>query len=337
MEDDDIFKFFDELDENKIDINYKDSLLANLFSQIDFLRNEIKEKNFIIRNLLERIKTSKCVIFPNVTSGVKDLDMLIETSTICSDANDFQIPLIDLSEDASDQNEKSTISSHADTFINSNKSPIIENELYNNEQNNTTELYNQRINQQLKGIRQTQHDDYKKMKENVNETQNVRKWSTGTVLIAADSICNNLDEKRIGRNNRVKVRCFPGATINDMYHYLQPLLDKQPDHIILHISTNDAILKTSEEILTDLLQLKSHIESTLPSCNVIISEPIMRCDNGKANITIKHLIEKLRRLNIRLLYNGNITKDHLSKKGLHLNMKGTGRLALNIITYIRQL
>ena len=43
MEDDDIFKCFDELDENKIDINYKDSLLANLFSQIDFLRNEIKE------------------------------------------------------------------------------------------------------------------------------------------------------------------------------------------------------------------------------------------------------------------------------------------------------
>ena len=32
--------------------------------------------------------------------------------------------------------------------------------------------------------------------------------------------------------------------------------------------------------------------------------------------------------------NGNLTTDHVSKKGLHLNGKGTGRLALNIITYL---
>ena len=118
-----------------------------------------------------------------------------------------------------------------------------------------------------------------------------------------------------------------------MYSYIKPLLEIQPDYIILHISTNDAVTKTSESILTELL----YVETTLPSCVVIISKPILRLDNAKANYTIKHLSDKLRNLNIKLLPNRNITNDHLSKRGLHLNERGTGRLALNIITYIRHL
>ena len=43
-----------------------------------------------------------------------------------------------------------------------------------------------------------------------------------------------------------------GCKINDMYHYLEPLLQKQPDYVILLVSTNDAIMKTSEYILTEL-------------------------------------------------------------------------------------
>ena len=66
--------------------------------------------------------------------------------------------------------------------------------------------------------------------------------------------------------NKVKVKCFPGATINNVFHYLKPLLEKKPDYVSLHVSTNDAITKT-------LMELKLHIENTLPSCVVIILEP----------------------------------------------------------------
>ena len=120
------------------------------------------------------------------------------------------------------------------------------------------------------------------------------------------------------------------------YHYLERLLQKQPDYVILHVSTNDD-MKTSEYILTGRLQLKTNIESTLPSCILIISEPIIRIDNAKTSFTIKNLIDKLCQLNIKQIFNGNITTDHISKKGLHLNARGTGRLALNIITHIRHL
>ena len=57
--DDDILNFFDDLikknTENTgklhqvyLDDKYKDSFLANLFSQVEFLKNEINEKNYLI-------------------------------------------------------------------------------------------------------------------------------------------------------------------------------------------------------------------------------------------------------------------------------------------------
>ena len=41
--------------EKTIDVNdYKDSLLASLYSQVEFLRNELNEKNLLIRTLIIR-------------------------------------------------------------------------------------------------------------------------------------------------------------------------------------------------------------------------------------------------------------------------------------------
>ena len=168
------------------------------------------------------------------------------------------------------------------------------------------------------------------------ETMETHNWPTGTVLIASDTICGGLDKKRLSRKNKVKVRCFPGATINNMFHYLKPLLEKKLDYRILHVSTNDAITKTSEVILNELMELKLHIENMLPSCVVIISQPTIRLDSAKASLTIKHINEKLCTSNINVMRNGKTT-NHISKKGLHLNVRGTGRLALNIITHIRHL
>ena len=54
----------------------------------------------------------------------------------------------------------------------------------------------------------------------------------------------------------VQVRDFRGATIDDLKHHLVPLLKKKAEHIILHIGTNDAVSKTSEQIVDELLQLK---------------------------------------------------------------------------------
>ena len=106
---------------------------------------------------------------------------------------------------------------------------------------------------------------------------------------------------------------------------------------MLHVRTNETPYKSSEEVLVELLQLKDHIESILPGTTVILSQPTIRADNSKANYTIKQLITKLNNLNIKVMDNTNIHDEHLGKKGLHLNGRGTGKLALNIMSLIRHL
>ena len=42
-----------------------------------------------------------------------------------------------------------------------------------------------------------------------------------TILIVGDSMLSGIEERRIAKRNRkVKVKNFPGATIDDMYDYI---------------------------------------------------------------------------------------------------------------------
>ena len=134
----------------------------------------------------------------------------------------------------------------------------------------------------------------------------------------------------------VKVECVPGAKVIDLKKYILSIMEKSPDLIIIHSGTNDAVHKTSRDILTDLLHLKYLILSKRPSCKVVISNPTFRSDNSKAAITLHHLNQHLSELNIDIIDNKNIEDKHLGKKGLHLNKKGTGRLAINLINSIRK-
>ena len=104
-------------------------------------------------------------------------------------------------------------------------------------------------------------------------------------------------------------------------------MKRKPDHVIIHVGTNDSVCKTSREILDGLLQLKNEILKTLPKCNVVISKPTMRVDNGKAALTLKHLNEHLSQLKVQSIDNSNIKPMHIGKKGLHPNNKGKDKLA----------
>ena len=78
---------------------------------------------------------------------------------------------------------------------------------------------------------------------NLSEPRTTNKqhtWKKGTTLIMGDSILSGLHEYKMSRRKSIKVRTFPGATINDMKFFAVPLLKKKPDKIIIHVGTNDA-------------------------------------------------------------------------------------------------
>ena len=59
-------------------------------------------------------------------------------------------------------------------------------------------------------------------------------------------------------------------------------------------------------------------------------------DDAKANITIRNINKHLSALQSECINNDNISSHHLGRKGLHLNPKGKGRLALNFMKQIRK-
>ena len=102
------------------------------------------------------------------------------------------------------------------------------------------------------------------------------------------------------------------------------------------MAVNDATTKKSFKIFDELMMLKQYIQVEDPECTVIISCPTPRFDNAYAQFTIKNLQKKVSSINKdHVILNDNINESHISKKGLYLNGKGPGRLAMNFKSHIR--
>ena len=127
---------------------------------------------------------------------------------------------------------------------------------------------------------------------------------------------------------------FPGATIEDMYDYITPLLKKCPKNIILHIGTHNTVNETSRIVLDKLLSLKVFVEKALPDCNFCISSLTLRTDNAKASLTVNNVNQHLSTLQLDIINNSNISNAGLSRGVLHLNNQGLGKLAINFIKKI---
>ena len=218
------------------------------------------------------------------------------------------------------------------------------------------------LENQLREIRQIKHQNYTNNKNPIKEqfqhyTNNedptkvqstksseekhpvdivTHKWSKNTTLIVGDSMIAGVNETMISRKGRVvKVRPFSGPTIEDMYDYLKPILKKCPDNIILHVGTNNAARESPRVVFDKLLSLKSFIEKTLPNCKISISHLIKITDNNEAAKTVDKVNELLFTLQLDIVDNNNITKNELSRKGLHLNDISDGKLAVNFIRKIK--
>ena len=72
----------------------------------------------------------------------------------------------------------------------------------------------------------------------------------------------------------------------------------------------------------------------LPQCKIFLSLPALRMDNSDAEKTLKE-VRKYFSVNPRTIVHNNIDNTCLAKKGLHLNPKGTGRLAINYISLMK--
>ena len=162
-------------------------------------------------------------------------------------------------------------------------------------------------------------------------------WRQGTTLIMGDSILAGLREYKMLRKKLIKVRTFPGATVNDLTLFAVPLLKKKPDKVIVHhVGTNDAPHFTPDEMFRNMKKLRLLIQKMVPSAKIIILSPVLRVDKANSDINNKKFIDFLNFTDWDCIHHKNIDETHLNEYGLHINRTRYINLAKNLISGIRK-
>ena len=176
------------------------------------------------------------------------------------------------------------------------------------------------------------------------QSKNVSKKSETKkkIYILGDSMVKHIKgwdlSAKLDHHHNIYVRNFPGAKVRSMKDYTKPCTrEENPDHIILHVGTNDLSSDNSPErvgkSIVDLAKNLFH-----DNRKVTISGIIPRNDewNNKAELVNNHLKEMCKFSNIDFIDNSENfnPKKHLNNSKLHLNDKGSYKLSNIVVNYI---
>ena len=237
----------------------KDELIKFLKSQVEDLKcyiihmeKEMEEKNFHIRSLLIRESISLADDLNENNRNINNLFKSTATS-ISTDATSSTTTLETLNSSTMSISE---LQEHSCTDP---LPPPAINE--NNLQKQLEDIRSEKmpnINTK-KQIERANHANLLNMGVCDEAVNNKAIWKDNTTLIIGDSMLYGLEENKLKR--KTKVRIFRGSTIEDMHHYVTPLLNKKPKNIILHVGTNNCVQDNSDQVFDKLIKLKLFINS----------------------------------------------------------------------------
>ena len=114
-------------------------------------------------------------------------------------------------------------------------------------------------------------------------------------------------------------------------------ISENPDHIILHVGTNDLTTNIPpEKVVESIIDLASSLKSN--SCSVAISNITVRNDRYQKRVVQvnRHLKILCIKRNFELITHDNIiTEKHLNGSKLHLNKRGTVTLSNTFTEAVR--
>ena len=179
-------------------------------------------------------------------------------------------------------------------------------------------------------------EDFKErvLKDVGKDQKSTAKSRKPRIFIAGDSMVRELKGWLMSRNKSVKVYSFSGATAGDTESFLVPLLNKNPDHIMLHVGTNNLVMDSPEVIVDKILSLTKMITSR--GITYSISQIIVRDHKLWHKVSkVNDLLAKKVTEGISTINHDSITVEHLNRSRLHLNRRGVGALAFNMIKFIK--
>ena len=181
------------------------------------------------------------------------------------------------------------------------------------------------------GSRENPQSDAKKSNHynNPNQSSNISK----KVMVIGDSIVKYLRSDEFSSYDKsISIMRQPGCSSEDMVDYEKPVARKKPDTLISHVGRNDLakgvnIIKKVRKCVEVIWELDN-----TENIQIGFSSIIQRSDKDFSN--------EIKETNIKLMNyclgkgfifidNDNINKSCLNNSELHLNKKGTQRLAKN--------
>ena len=295
--------------------------IACLEDIISHLRGELDFKQKVIDNLLQTLKS--CLHSKSTRYDEKYFALQNHTSN-------FGQKNVNKSGTAIYTN-KETINIDKETINNNqkrNKKCITVSNQQSN-QRHTADIIEATISNAINNAQTSRNDN-----RNVETTwkngskDNNDKEKSKQVYILGDSIIKHVKGYTISSsldNCKVSVKDFPGARVPCMQDYVRAALKENPDHIIIHVGTNDLASNTSvEKVAESIINLASTLKSD--SCSVAISSITVR--NDKHRTKVAQVNRSLKRLcqekNFDLInHEKTITERHLNGSKLHLNKRGT--------------
>ena len=156
-------------------------------------------------------------------------------------------------------------------------------------------------------------------------------------MIIGDSIVNGLDPRSFDSSVNVKIKPYGGSTTEDMVDHIKPAVRKKPDHIIIHVGTND--ITNDIDTLKHLKTIHNFIKDHSTCTKLAISAVLFRADKRGIDPKVKSLNKRLlvfcNENEVKFIDNRNIVYGHLSKKKLHLNENGRSVLSKNFNKHLQ--
>ena len=336
-----------EMDVTKPGDMYLNLLLKTYQDQKATLKHELKEKNNIILKLLNSAQKDlkACETLENPTTS--------KNASSSDDSSSSKAPWQQTKPKNTvrrvDQTDDNVTISTANRFKNLSESEWIREDVYENSDDSggSNKASARKPTQVNKATRRKDVEVEKNPERNSHSPyrrNGLQRDSDDrrTVAIIGDSMIKDLKFKDFQSRcpkEKIYVKSYPGSTIRDMTHYIQPTAERNPDAIFLHTGTNSLKdSESSEQTANEILELAASIKTD--QNEVVVSSIITRGDdlNDKAQEVNEILYSHCNDFGITYLDNSNIEKYNLTYRGrfpgLHLNKSGSDILLSNFVDFI---
>ena len=305
--------------EDEYDI--KERLIQTLEKHIKFLEEELRRKDTIITSLIDKQ-------IPKEIEKQKQKQKQNEPSR--PGKTPINPPTLQNEQGGVSNENKTKTTSHPTNSTQPDQSKTKPKGLNNSNQKHHGETQE----------RQDRHDRQQQDKQDKTRQEKEKKRVT---CVMGDSMIKNIKGWKLNQHlddDFIVVKSFPGATSEDMSHYIEPSLEKRPQTVVIHTGTNDLKgVETANVIAKRIIKLATRC--TDRGSQALVSGLINRGDQPKLNGKLEYVNELLKAScesrNIGFIDNSNITLTNLNNSKLHLNSSGDKKLTNNILEYISKI